>query len=82
MDMVDRGEKCRQESSLTKAYAIEAAIRVTSLAVEIHGAYGYSKEFPLERYFRDARTWTAPDGTSEIQKLIVAGETLGIRAYI
>ena len=82
MDMVDRGEKCRKESSLTKAYAIEAAIRVTSLAVEIHGAYGYSKEFPLERYFRDARTWTAPDGTSEIQKLIVAGETLGIRAYI
>ena len=82
MDMVDRGVKCRKESALTKAYAVEAAIRVTSLAIEIHGAYGYSKEFPLERYYRDARTWTAPDGTSGIMKLIVAGETLGMRAYV
>ncbi|MDY6934353.1 MAG: acyl-CoA dehydrogenase family protein [Spirochaetota bacterium] len=79
-DMLDKGEKCRKEASLAKGYATEAAIRATSLAIEVHGAYGLSQEFPLERYFRDARTWTIPDGTTEIQKLIVAGELLKLRA--
>jgi alkylation response protein AidB-like acyl-CoA dehydrogenase len=47
----------------------------------VHGAYGLSNEFPVERYFRDARTMTIPDGTSEIQKMIVARETLGVSAF-
>jgi len=79
-DMLDKGLNCRKEASLAKGYATEAAIRVTSLAIEIHGANGLSTEFPLERYYRDARVWTIPDGTTEIQKLIVAGELLNIRA--
>ena len=78
-DMLDKGLKCRKEASLAKGYSTEAAIRVTSLAIEIHGANGLSQEFPLERYFRDARVWTIPDGTTEIQKLIVSGELLKIR---
>jgi alkylation response protein AidB-like acyl-CoA dehydrogenase len=79
-DLLDRGEKCRKEASLAKGYATEAAIRVTSLAIEIHGANGLSIDYPLERYFRDARVWTIPDGTTEIQKLIVSGELLKMRA--
>lgn len=81
-DMLDKGEKCRKEASLAKAFATDAAVRVTSLAIEIHGAYGYSQEYPLERYFRDARTWTHPDGTNQIQRLVVAGEILKMRAYV
>jgi alkylation response protein AidB-like acyl-CoA dehydrogenase len=82
LDLADKGERCRKEASMAKAYATEAAVRVTSMAIEIHGAMGLSQDLALERYFRDARTWTIPDGTTEIQKLIVAGEVLGIRAYV
>lgn len=81
MDMIEKGEKCRKESSMAKAYATEAAVGVTSKAIEIHGAYGLSQDLPLERYYRDARVWTIPDGTTEIQKLIVGREILKIRAY-
>jgi alkylation response protein AidB-like acyl-CoA dehydrogenase len=69
------------ESSLAKAYATEAAIRITSKAIEVHGAMGLSEDYPVERYFRDARAWTIPDGTTEIQKLIVGREILKISAY-
>jgi alkylation response protein AidB-like acyl-CoA dehydrogenase len=80
-DMFDRGENCHKEASLAKGYATETAIQTTSMAIEIHGAYGLSNEYPLERYFRDARVWTIPDGTTEIQKLIVAGELLKLKAF-
>ena len=79
-DMLDKNIKCRKEASLAKAFATEAVNRVTSLAIEIQGADGLSQELPLERYYRDARVWSIPDGTTEIQKLIVAGELLQIRA--
>ena len=79
-DMLDKGLECRKEASLAKCYATDAAIRATSLAIEIHGAYGLSQEFPLERYYRDARSWAIPDGPVEIQKPIVAGELLKLRA--
>jgi len=82
LDMLDKGEKCRWESSLAKGYATEAAVRVTSNAIEIHGAMGLSEDYPIERYFRDARAWTIPDGTTEVQKLIVGREKLGISAYV
>lgn len=64
-------------SSLAKGYACEAAVKVTYDAIQIHGGMGLSDEYPLERYFRDARMLTIPDGTSEIQKLIVGRELLG-----
>ena len=80
LDLLDGKQKCRWQSSLAKAYATEAAVRTTSKAIQIHGAMGLSDEFPVERYFRDARTLTIPDGTTQMQKLIVGRDILGIRA--
>jgi alkylation response protein AidB-like acyl-CoA dehydrogenase len=82
LDLLDKGEKCRWQASLAKAYATEAAVRTTSKAIQIHGAMGLSEEYPVERYFRDARTLTIPDGTTQMQKLIVGRRALGIRAFV
>lgn len=82
LDLIDKGVRARLESSLAKAYACEAAVRVTSKAIQIHGAMGYSDEYPVERYFRDARMLTIPDGTTQIQKLVVGREAIGIRAFV
>ena len=79
---VDKGGRAAKESSTAKYYCTESAAKVTSMALQIHGAYGLSDEFPIERYFRDARCLTIPDGTSEIQKLIVAREILGFQAFV
>jgi alkylation response protein AidB-like acyl-CoA dehydrogenase len=68
--------------SMAKYFSTEMAVRVTSKAIEIHGAYGLSEDYPLERYFRDARCLTFPDATSEIQKLIIARELIGMQAFI
>jgi len=76
-----QGVKNRMETSLAKGFATEAALRVTSKAIQIHGAMGLSEEYPVERYFRDARMLTMPDGTTQIMKLIVGREVLGMRAY-
>ena len=81
LDLIDKGVRARLESSLAKAYATEAAVRVTSKAIQIHGAMGLSDEYPIERYFRDARMLTIPDGATQIQKLIVGREAIGIRAF-
>ncbi len=80
--LLDKGVKCRKEVSIAKAFATEMAVRVTSKAIQIHGAYGLSEEYPLERYFRDARCYTIPDGTTEIQKLIIGREVLGMNAFV
>ena len=82
LDLLDKGQKCRWQSSLAKAFATEAAVRTTSKAIQIHGAMGLSDEYPVERYFRDARTLTIPDGTTQMQKLIVGRDVLGIRAVV
>lgn len=76
-----KGVKNRMETSLAKGYATEAALRVTGKAIQIHGAMGLTEDCPVERYFRDARMLTMPDGTTQIMKLIVGREVLGIRAY-
>ena len=81
LHLIDKGVRARLESSLAKAYGCEAAVRVTSQAIQIHGAVGYSDEYPVERYFRDARMLTIPDGTTQIQKMIVGREAIGIRAF-
>jgi len=80
--LLDKGVKCRKEVSIAKAYATEMAVRVTSKAIQVHGAYGLSEEYPVERFFRDARCYTMPDGTTEIQKLIIGREVLGINAFV
>lgn len=78
---IDEGGRPVIETSMAKLYSTEAAFRVASKAVQIHGACGLSKEFPVERYFRDARMYTIPDGSSEIQKLVIAREILGLQAF-
>ncbi|MGA3086790.1 MAG: acyl-CoA dehydrogenase family protein [Thermodesulfobacteriota bacterium] len=79
--LLGKGVRCYKECSLSKAFCTEAAVRVTSKAIQIHGAYGLSEEYPVERYFRDARCYTIPDGTTQIQQLIVGREVLGMRAF-
>ena len=61
---------------MAKLFASEAAQRAVSRAVQIHGGYGYTDEFPVERLFRDARVQTIYEGTSEIQRLVIARELL------
>ncbi|MBA3028845.1 MAG: acyl-CoA dehydrogenase [Desulfobacteraceae bacterium] len=78
--LLEDGKPCRSESSVAKAYCTEMAVKVASKAMQVLGAYGLSTEFPLERYFRDARVYTFPDGTTQIQHLIIAREALGISA--
>jgi acyl-CoA dehydrogenase len=80
--LIDKGVKCRKEVSMAKWYATEMGVRVTSKAIQIHGAYGLADEYKVERYFRDARCYTIPDGTTEIQKLIIGREILGMQAFV
>jgi alkylation response protein AidB-like acyl-CoA dehydrogenase len=81
-DLVERGdEEARLMSSLAKGYACEQSVEGASNAMQVFGANGLSKDYPLERYYRDARTMTIPDGTTEIQKLIVGYELTGIPGY-
>jgi alkylation response protein AidB-like acyl-CoA dehydrogenase len=79
--MMDKKTCTHLECAMPKYYNTEMALRVTSKAIEIHGAYGISDEYPLERYFRDARCLTFPDGTTEIQKLIMGREIIGLKAF-
>jgi alkylation response protein AidB-like acyl-CoA dehydrogenase len=81
-DSIQKGQQRVKKCAIAKAFAPEVAVRTTSKAIEIHGAYGVSEEYTLERYFRDARTLVIPDGTSEIQKLIVGREVLGMSAFV
>jgi alkylation response protein AidB-like acyl-CoA dehydrogenase len=61
---------------MAKLYASEAATRACMRAIQIHGGYGYTREFPVERYLRDAKLCEIGEGTSEIQRLVIARETL------
>jgi alkylation response protein AidB-like acyl-CoA dehydrogenase len=73
----DRGERFTQAASMAKLYASETAMWITTKAVQVHGAMGYSKELPIERYFRDAKVTEIYEGTSEIQHLVIARGLLG-----
>lgn len=63
---------------MAKLFASEAAERACRDAIQIFGGYGYSREFPVERYYRDNRLTTIGEGTSEIQRLVIAREILGL----
>ena len=81
-DLIDKNhDDARMMSSLAKGYVCEASVDATSKAIQVYGGNGLSKDYPLERYFRDARTMTIPDGTTEIQKLIVGYELTDLQAY-
>jgi alkylation response protein AidB-like acyl-CoA dehydrogenase len=73
------GGRFSTEASVAKLYASEAAMWITHQAVQIHGGMGYSKEMPLERYFRDAKITEIYEGTSEIQRLVIARNETGLR---
>jgi alkylation response protein AidB-like acyl-CoA dehydrogenase len=73
----DSGMRASRLVSMAKLFATEAAVRITGDALQIHGGYGYMTEFPLERYFRDAKVGTIWEGTSQIQQMIIA-QDLGL----
>lgn len=73
----DRGKPFSQASAMAKLFASETACRVTDAAVQIHGGYGYSRSYPVERYYRDARVTRIYEGTSEIHRMVIARGLLG-----
>ncbi|MBI5407137.1 MAG: acyl-CoA dehydrogenase family protein [Nitrospirae bacterium] len=80
-DLKNRGIRNTLETSIAKYFASEAAVRAATDAIQVHGAYGYSNEYPVERYLRDAKVATIYEGTSQIQKLIIGEQILGIKAF-
>ena len=74
--MKDAGMKTTQESSMAKLYASEVAVRCANEGVQIHGGYGFIKDYPAEKFYRDVKLCTIGEGTSEIQKLVIAKQLL------
>ncbi len=72
----DRGRPCGKEAAMAKLFATEAAGRAADAALQVHGGYGYVKEYPVERYYRDVRITRIYEGTSEIQRLVIARRLL------
>jgi acyl-CoA dehydrogenase len=70
------GLKCTKEAAMAKYFASETAVAVSTDAVQVHGGYGYTKDFPVEKYYRDSKLCTIGEGTSEIQKIVIAREAL------
>ncbi|HTO15557.1 MAG TPA: acyl-CoA dehydrogenase [Edaphocola sp.] len=77
-DMKNRGEKMTKESAMAKMYASEICVQVATDAVQVFGGYGYTKEFPVEKFYRDAKLCTIGEGTTEIQKLVISRNILGL----
>jgi alkylation response protein AidB-like acyl-CoA dehydrogenase len=75
-DLKNRGQKVTKESAFAKYYASEVCVRASTEAVQIFGGYGYTKDFPVEKFYRDSKLCTIGEGTSEIQKLVIAREIL------
>jgi alkylation response protein AidB-like acyl-CoA dehydrogenase len=71
-DTKDTGGDVRRESAMAKYYASETAVKVSTEAVQIFGGYGYTKDYPVEKYYRDSKLCTIGEGTSEIQKLVIS----------
>ncbi len=74
--MKDRGERVTKESAMAKLFASEVAVRVANEAVQIHGGYGFIKDYPVEKFYRDSKLCTIGEGTSEIQRLVIARQLL------
>ncbi|MFN5460334.1 MAG: acyl-CoA dehydrogenase family protein [Bacteroidota bacterium] len=75
-DLKNRGEKVTKEGAYAKYYASEVCVKVATDAVQIFGGYGYTKDFPVEKFYRDSKLCTIGEGTSEIQKLVISRELL------
>ena len=74
--MLDRGKRVTRESAMAKLFASEAAVRIADEAVQIHGGYGFIKDYPVEKFYRDVKLCTIGEGTSEIQRLVIARQLL------
>lgn len=75
-DLKNKGEKVTRIAAMAKYYASEVAVKVANDAVQVFGGYGYTKDFPVEKHYRDAKLCTIGEGTSEIQKVVIAREVL------
>ena len=75
-DLKNKNQKVSKESAMAKYYASEVAVRLANEAVQIFGGYGYTKDYPVEKYYRDAKLCTIGEGTSEIQKIVIARDIL------
>jgi alkylation response protein AidB-like acyl-CoA dehydrogenase len=74
--MRDRGERTTRQSAMAKLFSSEVAVRAAEECVQIHGGYGFVKDYPAEKYFRDVKLLTIGEGTSEIQRLVIARQLL------
>ncbi|MFN3476745.1 MAG: acyl-CoA dehydrogenase family protein, partial [Candidatus Methylomirabilales bacterium] len=75
--LLNKGRRVTKEASIAKLFASKVAMWATTEAIQIHGGYGYIKDYQVERYFRDAKLTEIGEGTSEIQRLIIARHLLG-----
>jgi len=80
--LMDAGKPSTVETSVAKLYTTEASVECANLAIQVHGGSGYVDDYPVERYLRDARVTTLYEGTSQIQKLIIARDATGINAMV
>jgi alkylation response protein AidB-like acyl-CoA dehydrogenase len=80
--MADLGRPHTAESSMAKLFASEAAVEIALEAVQVHGGYGYVKDYPVERHLRDAKLGTIGEGTSEVQRLVIARQLLELRPVV
>lgn len=76
-DLMDRGLNARKNCAMAKLYAAETAMYVTTRAVQLHGGYGYTKDYPVERMMRDAKVTEICEGTSEVQKMVISTAIIG-----
>ncbi|MEO7652205.1 MAG: acyl-CoA dehydrogenase family protein, partial [Bryobacteraceae bacterium] len=74
--MLDQGKRVTKESAMAKLFSSEAAVSVANEAVQIHGGYGFIKDYPVEKFYRDVKLCTIGEGTSEIQRLVIARQLL------
>jgi alkylation response protein AidB-like acyl-CoA dehydrogenase len=80
--MADAGKPHTAESSMAKLFASEAAVEIALEAIQVHGGYGYVRDYPVERYLRDAKIGTIGEGTSEVQRLVIARQLLHLRPVV
>ena len=76
-DLKDRNKKYGPEAAMAKLFAAETAMYVTTKAVQLHGGYGYTMDYPVERMMRDAKITEIYEGTSEVQKMVIAASVFG-----
>jgi hypothetical protein len=74
----DEGRRVTRESAMAKLFASEAAVEVCNEALQIHGGYGFIKDYPVEKFYRDVKLMTIGEGTSEIQRLVIARQLLNL----